>query len=78
MVWSSSCFLTLRHKEFSGIVGEAPLGLREGASLNPVSQRDFDFKLGKSEEYTCGINAAWVSWSWTVVPKVPIVRTSAS
>jgi len=54
------------------------MGLREGASLNPLNQEDFDFKLGKSEEYTCGINAAWVSWSWTVVPKVPIVRTSAS
>ena len=52
------------------------MGLREEASLNPLNQEDFDFKLGKSEEYTCGINAAWVSWSWTVVPKVPIVRTS--
>ncbi len=52
--------MTLRHKEFSGSVGEAPLSLREGASLNPVNQAGFDFKLGKSEEYTCGINAAWV------------------
>ena len=56
----------------------SPLELREGASLQPLVMADFEYKLQNKEEYTCGINVAWIAWSWTVVPKVPIVRTSVA
>ena len=56
----------------------SPLELREGASLQPLVMADFEYKLQNKEEYTCGINVAWIARSWTVVPKVPIVRTSVA
>lgn len=67
-----------RHPAFADILADGPLGLREGSALQPLCQSDFDYKLTHHETYTAGINAAWVTWSWTAMPKVPIVRTSVS
>ena len=68
----------MAHDAFRGIVGESPLSSKSGGLCQPVDYDVMARKMEASEDYLAGINAAWVSWSWTVTPGVPINRTGDS
>lgn len=67
-----------RHDEFRGIVNAKPLGLDEGGTVAPLDLSVLKSKMKEKSDYLCGVNAAWISWSWTITPDVPVNRTGVT
>jgi len=68
----------LRHDQFRGLVNQQPLDLKSGGTVAPIDYAVMKQKMQQGEEYVCGINAAWVSWSWTITPAIPVNRTGVT
>lgn len=68
----------LRHNQFRGLVNQQPLDLKSGGTVAPIDYAVMKQKMQQGEEYVCGINAAWVSWSWTITPAIPVNRTGVT
>lgn len=65
----------INHDAFKGIQQMDPLTLQEGGQVSPIDYDVLKAKMAQGQLYQAGVNAAWVSWSWTVTPDVPVNRT---
>ena len=61
------------HPVFEQISKEDPPSVINGGLLAPFNQQTFTAGLsGEQKHYMCGINLAWVNWTWSATPGIPI------
>ncbi len=58
---------------FARIATAEPATIRQGGVPSPFNSEDFCSVLGKDGgSYVCGINLAWLDFTWTATPGIPI------
>ena len=60
------------HPKFKQITEASPLDFKAGGSQAPFCQKEFTKAMKTNGEYTCAVNLAWVDFTWTATPGVPI------